>query len=314
MRSAGAWGLPPKRQIYHTTGLALCHCLRRFSISEPRIAMIKVSAAALAYARQPGFSALVFSDVKTPTGNSAAYKQAAAGDLSQMVLVALTENIFYGKPTGRSSERTTMAVVAQINDGADRWLRSVVGGRPLAVSLLQAAGNFGAITLRDGSVKAKVQLLPFGGGAYGVFAFVESILLLNESRSSERLSLTQRLMVNPMVRSAAAELVAAQDEAIARYTAESTSDMLEPEQRCASLKKPAHQLNLRGALSHVSESPENYILVASQPLQSAPCLGALGVTAQLIPRDDSDRDASRRRSSLGWAFARESAIATVIVR
>ena len=162
------------------------------------------------------------------------------------------------------------------------------------------------MTLRDGSVKAKVQLLPFDGDAYGVFAFVESTLLLNESQSSERLSLTQRLMINPMVRSAAAELVAAQDEAIAPYTAESASGMLEPEQRCASSKKAAHQHNLRGALSRVSESPENYILVASQPLQSFPCLDALGVTTQLIPRDDSDRDTSRRRSSLGWAFARES--------
>ena len=65
-----------------------------------------------------------------------------------------------------------------------------------------------------------------------MFAFVESILLLNEPQSSERLSLTQRLMINPMVRSASAELVAAQDVAIiARYTAESASDMLEPEQR-----------------------------------------------------------------------------------
>ena len=51
---------------------------------------------------------------------------------------------------------------------------------------MQAAGSFGAITLRDGSAKAKVQLLPFDGNAYGVFAFVDSILLLNESQSSER--------------------------------------------------------------------------------------------------------------------------------
>ena len=50
------------------------------------------------------------------------------------------------------------------------------------------------------------------------------------------------------------------------------------------------------------------MVVASQPLQkSFPCLDA-------IPRDDSDRDAPRRRSSLGWAFARESPIATAIVR
>ena len=149
--------------------------------------MIKLSAAALAYARQLGFSALVFSDVKTPTGQSAAYKQAAADDLSQMGLVALNEHIFYGKPTGRSSERTAIAVVAQINDGADRWFRSVVGGRPLAGSVMQAAGGFGAITLRDGSAKAKVRLLPFDGDAYGVFAYVGSILLLNEPQSSERL-------------------------------------------------------------------------------------------------------------------------------
>ena len=76
-----------------------------------------------------------------------------------MGLVARTEGIFYGKLTGRSSERTTMAVVAEVNDDADRWLRSIVGGRPLAGSVMQAAEHFGAITLRDGSVKAKVQLL-----------------------------------------------------------------------------------------------------------------------------------------------------------
>ena len=55
--------------------------------------------------------------MKTPTGNSAAYKQAAADDLSQMGLVARTEGIFYGKPTGRNSERTTMAVVEEIITG-----------------------------------------------------------------------------------------------------------------------------------------------------------------------------------------------------
>ena len=81
--------------------------------------------------------------------------------------------------------------------------------------MMQAAEHVGAMTLRDGSVKAKVQLLPFDGDAYGVFAFIKSVLLLNEAQSNERLSLTQRLMINPMVRSAAAELITTQDEAIA---------------------------------------------------------------------------------------------------
>ena len=80
--------------------------------------MIKLSTAALGYARQPGFSALLFSDVKPPTGQAAAYKQAAADDMHEMGLSVLTENIFYGKPTGRRSERTTMAVIAQNNNGA----------------------------------------------------------------------------------------------------------------------------------------------------------------------------------------------------
>jgi len=47
-------------------------------------------------------------------------------------------------------------------------------------------------------VKAKIQLLPFDGDAFAVFAFIESVLLLNEPQSSERLSLTQRLMTNPI--------------------------------------------------------------------------------------------------------------------
>ena len=64
-----------------------------------------------------------------------------------MCLVALNDHVFFGKPTGRISERTTMAVVAQVNDDAGRWLRSVVGGWPLGGSVMQAAGSFGAITL-----------------------------------------------------------------------------------------------------------------------------------------------------------------------
>jgi len=72
--------------------------------------MIKLSATALAYTRQPGFSALVFSDVKPPTGQSAAYTQAAADDLNHGPALRYSPNIiFFGKATGRRSERTTMA-------------------------------------------------------------------------------------------------------------------------------------------------------------------------------------------------------------
>ena len=186
--------------------------------------MLKLSAAALAYARQPGFSALVFSDVKPPTGPSAAYTQAATDDLNQMGPTVLTKKYSSARPlvVARSALRWLSwrrpTVVAQANDGADRWLRTVVSGRPLDGSVMQTVGNIGAITLKDGTAKAKVQLLPFDGDEYGVFAFVDSILLLNEAKCSERLSLTQRLMINPMVRSAATELIAVTEEAIARGT------------------------------------------------------------------------------------------------
>ena len=56
-----------------------------------------------------------------------------------------------------------------------------MSGRPLDGSVMQTADNTGAITLKDGSVKAKVQLLPFDGDEYGVFAFVDPVLLLNEA-------------------------------------------------------------------------------------------------------------------------------------
>ena len=80
--------------------------------------MIQFSAATLAYAyaRQPGFSALFFSDVKPPTGPMTTYKQPAADDMQQMGLTVPTQNIYIGKPTGPRSERATMAVVAQPND------------------------------------------------------------------------------------------------------------------------------------------------------------------------------------------------------
>ena len=51
-----------KRQIYHKPGLAHRSCPREFPRSATRNVMMQFSAAALAYARQPGFSALIFSD------------------------------------------------------------------------------------------------------------------------------------------------------------------------------------------------------------------------------------------------------------
>ena len=161
--------------------------------------------------------------------------------MHEMGLSVLTENIFYGKPTGRRSERTTMAVVAQSNDGADHWLRSVLSGRPLDGSVMQTAASFGAITLRDGSVKAKVQLLPFDGSEYGVFAFVDSALLLNEAHGSERLGLIQRLMVTPMVRAAAGQLVRVTEASIGLHESESANESLEAVQRSAATKKAVHQ-------------------------------------------------------------------------
>ena len=159
-----------------------------------------------------------------------------------------------------------------------------------------------------------VKLLPFDGDAYGVFAFVESVLLVNEAQGNERLSLTQRLMTNPMVRSASADLVATQDEAVSRYTAESASEMLEPEQRRTATAKASCHRNLRDDIARVSGSPDEFILVVTQPLQNFPVLGALDATARPIPRDDNDRDAAKRCSTLGWAFARQAAIAAGIVR
>ena len=120
-----------------------------------------------------------------------------------------------------------------------------------------------------------------------------------------------------MIRTVANELIAATDVAIARHEVERAAEMLEPIQRCAATKKAAHQQTIRDALNRILHAPEDYILVAAQPLQSFPCLDALDArsTAQLITRNDGDSsDASRRRSSLGWAFARDASIATVIVR
>ena len=121
-------------------------------------------------------------------------------------------------------------------------------------------------------------------------------------------------MINPMVCTVANELAAATDAAITRHTDESASEVLEPIQRAAASKKAAYQQATRAALGRILQAPEDYILVAAQPLQSFPCLDALDATAQLITRDDGNTESARRRASLGWAFARDASIATVIVR
>ena len=68
---------------------------------------------------------------------------AAAKDLGRIGLVARTEDIFFGAPMGRGSDRTTIAVVAEINNDAARYLKMIVNGRPLSGSVIQAAANFG---------------------------------------------------------------------------------------------------------------------------------------------------------------------------
>ena len=56
---------------------------------------------------------------------------------------------------------------------------------------------------------------------------------------------------------------------------------------------------MRDALNRIIQAPDDYIVVASQPLQSFPCLDALDAAVPLVARNDSDADASRCRSSLG---------------
>ena len=121
--------------------------------------------AALANARKPCFSAFFFSGVRTSTGNSAEkHKQTAAENLGRMGYIALPQGIAYGPTTERNRERTTMALVGQVNDDADRFLRMATNGRLLSGSVvIQPAGNTGAIPLRGGAMHATIKLLPFQG-------------------------------------------------------------------------------------------------------------------------------------------------------
>ena len=110
------------------------------------------------------------------------------------------------------------------------------------------------------------------------------------------------------------DLVAAEDGAVSCYAIDSASELLEPEQRRTASVKLAYHRNVRVSILKINESPEKFILVATQPLQCFPVLDAFDDTARLIPRDDSDRAVAKRRAALGWAFARQATIATVIVR
>ena len=65
-----------------------------------------------------------------------------------------------------------------------------------------------------------------------------------------------------LLRSISADLVAAQDGAVSRYTAESAFGMLEPEQRRTATVKAACHHNLpRDGIAKISESPEKFILM-----------------------------------------------------
>ena len=59
-----------------------------------------------------------------------------------------------------------------------------------------------------------------------------------------------------MIRSATQEQVTVEDGAMARYVTDSTSEMLEPEQRRTASARLAYHRNLREGLLKISESPK----------------------------------------------------------
>ena len=65
-----------------------------------------------------------------------------------------------------------------------RWRHSPLGREGL--SPCQPQTPLSPATRDDGSAKAKAQLLPFDGDEYGVFAFVDPSLLLNEAQDHQR--------------------------------------------------------------------------------------------------------------------------------
>ena len=138
--------------------------------------------------------------------------------------------------------------------------------------------------------------------------------MVNGTHSLERLDFTQRATINTMALEATRGLITIEDAAMAQYSTGSSSVTIEPEQRATESVKLAYHRNRSDAFLKISEALEDFTTVASQKLQNFPVLGALGTTAQLVPRDDGNREVSRRRSAIGRAFARQAGIATVIIR
>ena len=64
-------------------------------------------------------------------------------------------------------------------------------------------------------------------------------------------------MITPMVRTAAAQLIAVTEAAVAQHEAESADEALEAIQCCAATKKAVHQRNMRDALNRISQAQHN---------------------------------------------------------
>ena len=56
---------------------------------------------------------------------------------------------------------------------------------------------------------------------------------------------------------------------MSRYPIDSAPELLEPEQRRTASVKLAHHRNLREGMLKINESPEKFILVATQPRRSS---------------------------------------------
>ena len=180
---------------------------------------------------------------------------------------------------------------------------------------MQTAANFGTIPMRNGNTQATAKLLPFDGDAYGVFAFIETVVLINEAQGNERLNYTQRSMPNPMSQSAAMDLVAAEDGAVSRYAIDSASQLPEPEQRRTASVKLTYHRNVRESILKINGSPEKSILVATR--QPGRCRASLSLVLSMPRRGSSQvTTATARWQSAVRRSARplQAAIAIVIVR
>ena len=207
----------------------------------------------------------------------------------------------------------TVRFVAQVTEGAQPNAKKVWASHPLGRFEAVALPDIGVFTI-NGVTNVEMARLPFGGAGYHIGALVRGVSMVENRLNEERLIFVQEEIVKPMAIAVCDKQRVfeterkATNEAIAADATKSESD-----RKVAQAIVVSASAKLE-ALSLINGDINRYFQTFIKPLNPFNVADAFDKTAQIAPRDDTDRSNNKSRMRIANGFGKESGLPVVAVR